>query len=102
MIGFPFWQKWLLSVSWIVTVFGIGMTLSSGTAIFDLFNRQVDPTFWGANTVGDAAKQFQHWFVLDTGLSIFYKVYFNVAFNIPLLALIMLPLVFTQKEFCQT
>ena len=39
------------------------------------------------------------WFVLDTALSIFYRVYFNAAFNTALLILTGLPLVFTRKEF---
>ena len=39
------------------------------------------------------------WFVLDTSLSIFYKVYFNAAFNTALLILAGLPVVFTRKEF---
>lgn len=117
------------------------MVLFSGTQLFDLFNRQIDPAFWGANTIDNAARHFQHWlygvwgatiagwgiilsfiahypyskrerwarnslvialaiwFVLDTSLSIFYKVYFNAAFNTVLLILAGLPIVFTWKEF---
>ena len=39
------------------------------------------------------------WFVLDTSLSIVYKVYFNVAFNTALLILTGLPVLVTRKEF---
>ena len=139
--GFSFWQKWLLAVGWLITLFGIAMVLISGTSLFDLFNRQIDPAFWGTNAVGDSARQFQQWiygvwgatiagwgifltyivrypfnkkerwawsciayglltwFILDTWLSFSYKVYFNVAFNTGLLFLVMLPVMFTRKDF---
>lgn len=141
MPNFSFWQRWLVVVGIVITVFGILMAIFSGTPLFDLFNRQIDPAFWGAAAVGDSAKRFQQWiyggwgatvagwgifvtfiarypfakkerwawncmvlglitwFVLDTTLSFFYQVYFNVAFNTGLLVLAMLPAVFTRKEF---
>ncbi len=37
------------------------MTLLSGTSLFELFNRQIDPAFWGAKAVEDGAKEFQRW-----------------------------------------
>lgn len=61
MRTFSFWQRWLLVVGLIITVFGIAMALFSGTPLFDLFNRQIDPAFWGMNAVGNSAKQFQQW-----------------------------------------
>ena len=139
--GFSFWQKWLIAVGWLIILFGIAMALISGTSLFDLFNRQIDPAFWGTNAVGDSARQFQQWiygvwgatiagwgifltyimryhfnkkerwawsciayglltwFILDTWLSFSYKVYFNVAFNTGLLFLVMLPVMFTRKDF---
>ncbi len=139
--SFSFWQRWLLVCGIMIAVFGIVMALVSGTPLFDVFNRQIDPAFWGTNAVGDAARQFQQWiygvwgatiagwgilltfiarypfarkerwawncivfgllvwFVLDTSLSFFYKVYFNVAFNTGLLVVAMLPVVFTRKDF---
>src|SRR5574341_1004419 len=141
MQSFLFWQRWLFVVGIVIAVFGIAMALFSGTPLFDLFNRQIDPGFWGMNAVSDVAKQFQQWiygvwgatiagwgifvvyiarypfkskerwssnclvfgvliwFVLDTSLSVIYKVYFNVAFNTVLLILAMLPIVFTRKDF---
>jgi hypothetical protein len=140
-LSFSFWQKWLLVAGGGITFFGITMALVSGTPLFDLFNRQIDPAFWGTNAVDDIARQFQQWiygvwgatiagwgifltymarypfnkkerwawsciaygllvwFVLDTWLSFFYKVYFNVAFNTGLLVLVMLPVMFTRKDF---
>lgn len=29
--------------------------------LFDLFNRQIDPAFWGANVVDSVTRQFQQW-----------------------------------------
>jgi hypothetical protein len=141
MKNFVFWQKWLYVVCIIISVFGILMGLLSGTPLFDLFNRQINPAFWGVNTVDNVTKQFQQWiygvwgatiagwgiiltyiasrpfmkkerwswnsiaigllvwFVLDTSLSAFHKVYFNIVFNTLLLVLAGLPIAFTRKEF---
>ena len=52
MKSFIFWQRWLLIVGIILSVFGIMMALLSGTPLFDLFNRQIDPTFWKARNRG--------------------------------------------------
>ncbi len=43
MFTFSFWQRWLLIVALAVTIFGIVMTFVSGTPLFELFNRQIDP-----------------------------------------------------------
>ena len=144
MTSFSFWQRWLFTVGLIITVFGIAMALFSGTPLFDLLNRQIDPAFWGMDAVDNVAKRFQQWiygawgatiagwgifptyiahypfkkkerwawhcsvlglvvwFILDTSLSYFYKVYFNVALNTVLLALAMLPIVFTRRDFQHT
>jgi hypothetical protein len=141
MQNFSFWQRWLFVVGLGIAVFGILMAFLSGTPIFDLFNRQIDPAFWGGGSSLESIRPFQQWvygiwgatiagwgvfvtfiahypfrnkekwawnclvlgilvwFVLDTALSAFHKVYFNVAFNTALLILAGLPAVFTKKEF---
>ena len=143
MTSFSFWQRWLFVVGIVISVFGTLMALLGGTPLFDLFNRQIDPVFWGVNAVGESTKGFQQWiygvwgstiagweifvtfiahfpfqkkerwawtclfaglllwFILDTALSAYYRVYFNVAFNMTLLILVMLPLVITRKHFAQ-
>jgi len=143
MASFSFWKKWLLVVGVAITAFGLLMAVSSGTSLFDLFNRQIDPVFWGVNVTDDATRKFQQWvygawgatiagwgivltyiarypfsqkerwawdslvlgvliwFILDTSLSLFHKVYFNVALNTVLLILGMLPLMFTRRWFPQ-
>ncbi len=39
------------------------------------------------------------WYVLDTAVSLNFKVYFNAVFNTVLMALGLLPLAFTREEF---
>jgi len=41
------------------------------------------------------------WFLLDTSLSIYYGVFFNVAFNSLLLVAAAMPLMFTRREFAR-
>ncbi len=141
MPNFAFWQKWLFVVSVFISIFGVLMAFLNGTPIFELFNRQIDPAFWGTNPVEANARAFQQWvygvwgatiagwgiffafiahypfrhkekwawnclaaglmvwFVLDTSLSIYYRVYFNAVFNTLLLILVALPLLGTRNGF---
>jgi hypothetical protein len=39
------------------------------------------------------------WYILDTGLSLYFGVYFNAVFNTILLVAGLLPVLFTRKEF---
>jgi hypothetical protein len=39
------------------------------------------------------------WFMTDTSISLFYHVTFNAAFNVILVLLLGLPLVFTRRQF---
>ncbi|MFZ1041052.1 MAG: hypothetical protein WCA79_02140 [Anaerolineales bacterium] len=126
-----------------IAAFGIRMAFLSGTPLFGLFNRQIDPAFWSTGSSLESIRPFQQWiygiwgaiiagwgvfvtfivhypfrnkekwawnglvlgllvrFVLDTALSIFHKVYFNVAFNTALLILAGLPAVFTRKNLSE-
>ncbi len=61
MLSFSFWRRWLVAASLAVSVFGLCMALFNGTPLFAPFGRQVDPVFWGASPVDDAARQFQQW-----------------------------------------
>jgi hypothetical protein len=61
MERFLFWQRWLFVVSLLITLFGVVMALLNGTGLFDLFNRQIDPVFWGTQDIADEAKNFQRW-----------------------------------------
>ncbi|MGB9628673.1 MAG: hypothetical protein ACPL6D_08425 [Thermodesulfobacteriota bacterium] len=87
-----FWKIWLIVLGIAVSVFGVMMALLSGTSLFDFFNRQIDPTFWGTNAVDSATRQFQQWVYGVWGATI-------AGWGIILLILAGLPIVFTRKEF---
>ena len=70
MSAFPFWQKWLLIVGLIVAVFGGIMAFFSATPLFTVFNRQIDPAFWGGQAPDAAARQFQQWIYAVWGATI--------------------------------
>lgn len=59
MTNFSFWQRWLFVVGIAVSVFGLYMAFFSGTPLFESFNRQIDPAFWGTNVVENSAREFQ-------------------------------------------
>jgi len=59
--SFSFWQRWLLGVGVIVTVFGLVMALLNGTALLKPFNRQIDPVFWADGALPQAAIRFRGW-----------------------------------------
>ena len=61
MANFAFWQRWLFVMGIVVSIFGLMMALLSGTPLFDYFNRQINPAFWGANAMDEATTQFQQW-----------------------------------------
>jgi hypothetical protein len=59
MTGFSFWQRWLLVVSLLISLFGILMTFLSGSIVFDLFNHLINPVFWKSSPIEDNAQRFQ-------------------------------------------
>jgi hypothetical protein len=138
---FVFWQRWLLGVGILTAIFGVVMAVLNGTPIFDLFNRQIDPVFWGAEPPSNSVAVFRQWvygvwgatvaglgvfvvfaahypfkrretwartcliaglavwYILDTGISLQFQVYFNAAFNTLLLVAAALPIGFTWRAF---
>lgn len=42
------------------------------------------------------------WFVVDTAYSAYFRVYINVLINVSLYVLVMLPVIFTRKDFVNT
>ena len=83
-------QHWIYGV-WGATIAGWGVFLTF-IAYYPFRNKEK----WARNCL---ILGLLIWFVLDTSLSLFYKVYFNAGFNIALLVLAGLPMVFTRKEF---
>jgi hypothetical protein len=59
--SFQFWQRWLLAWSAYIIVFGLGMALLNRAPFFDLFNRQIDPAFWGSQPLPAQALAFRGW-----------------------------------------
>ena len=140
-MSFSFWQKWLLSVAVLISALGVMMAFSSGTSVFEIIDRQVNPAFWIDKPMDDSTRRFQQWvygvwgatiagwgivltylvrypftkkerwawkslvlgvmvwFVLDTSLSLFHKVYFNAGLNTVVFISGMLPLVSTRRWF---
>jgi hypothetical protein len=61
MDRFIFWQRWLLVLSLMIVAFGVFMALFNQSPIFDLFNNQINPVFWGDTPVPDGYAQFKGW-----------------------------------------
>ena len=141
MNRFDFWQRWLLGLSLVIIVFGLGMAVLNSTPLFEPLNHQVDPVFWGSQPIPEAAEAFRGWvygvmgatmmgwgvffaflvkyplarkekwawvcmvsgllawYVVDTSISAYFQVYFNVLFNSLLLVAAVLPLFLICKAF---
>ena len=141
MRRFSLWQRWLFVVGLIMSAFGVLLALFNATPLFALFDRQINPVFWGTVDIPGEARDFQKWvygvlgatlagwgvflafiahypfkrrekwawncilagllvwFVIDTAISLNFKVYFNAAFNTALFAAVALPLWFSRKYF---
>ncbi|MFH1188580.1 MAG: hypothetical protein V1652_01915 [bacterium] len=61
MKNFNFWQKWLLIVGVVMAIFGIYMSLSSGTYLFRIFDNNIIPVFWNTAKITQNALKFQKW-----------------------------------------
>jgi hypothetical protein len=83
-------QKWAYGV-WGATIAGWGIFLAF-LAQYP-FGRK-EKWAWNYLVIGLLV-----WFVLDTSISISYKVYINAVFNTALFILAILPVVFTRKNF---
>jgi hypothetical protein len=55
---FTFWQTWLVMVGIVITCFGILLVLLPEIPLFD---RQVNPVFWGGVEAPSPARNFQAW-----------------------------------------
>lgn len=61
-MSFSFWQKWILTLSFLTIVFGLMLILFNQTPLFDyLLNRQVNVVFWGNTPINHATLLFQQW-----------------------------------------
>lgn len=83
-------QGWIYGVLGAV-VAGWGILIAFWAA-YPFCSKQ--PWAWKGLAVGVIA-----WYLPDTFISIKFQVYFNVVFNTFLLAVLILPLIFTRKSF---
>jgi hypothetical protein len=58
---FRLWYRWLLIVSILLIFFGVFMAIFNSTPLFDLFNTQIDPVFWGEEPLPTSVASFQAW-----------------------------------------
>jgi hypothetical protein len=56
-----FWQRWLMVLGVLITVFGVAMALFNATPVFGLFNSRIDPVFWGGSGAPAQAVAFRGW-----------------------------------------
>jgi len=61
MESFLFWQRWLLIVGVVISIFGMFMSFFSGTALFYLFDNRINSVFWGTGDVTEGVRGFQRW-----------------------------------------
>ncbi len=82
--------------SWIYGVLGATI-LGWGIVIFSITKnafREKQRWAWNCITIGICA-----WYIVDTSISIYFKVIFNAVFNTILFLAVLIPLVFTKKYF---
>lgn len=62
MASQQFWDKWLLVVGWVLSVFGLLLAFANQTWLFDIvFNRLVNAVFWPSNVAMESIEPFQAW-----------------------------------------
>jgi len=83
-------QQWVFGV-WGATVAGFG--LLAGLVGGNAFARRER---WARNALAAALTL---WYVLDTAVSLYSRVWINAVFNTVVLVAMLLPLLFTWKEF---
>jgi|GEM_PF-238335 hypothetical protein len=59
--NFEFWQRWLFTIGLVIVVFGVLMVCLSGTPLFNVFNNQINPAFWGSDPPSVSIQRFQQW-----------------------------------------
>ena len=61
MKPFSFWQRWLFIFSLVVAIFGLGIATLNRTPLFAIFDSQVNPAFWGTDSLPAGVDPFQGW-----------------------------------------
>jgi hypothetical protein len=61
MQRFELYRRWLLVMGGALVVFGVVMSTTSATPVFEPFNRLIDPAFWPARPPDPGAVGFRAW-----------------------------------------
>lgn len=62
MLSFHFWNKWLLTVSFLLIVFGFFLILFNQSALFNyVFAKEVNSVFWPNGIPAEDINLFQQW-----------------------------------------
>ena len=80
-------------------VYGVLGATIAGWGIFMMFLIRISfsrRNKWAWNCI---AASFAVWYVIDSSLSAYFGVFFNVLFNTALLIVVALPLIFTRRHF---
>ncbi len=59
--GFDLWQRWLIIVGVIITLFGLLMAFLNGTIVFNVFDTSINSVFFGSQTTSEGVSMFQRW-----------------------------------------
>jgi len=85
-------QTWVYG-TWGATIAGWGVFLVY-VLIFSF--RRREPWAWWCFIIGIVV-----WFVFDTAISLYHRVYFNAGFNTLIFLLALVPLIATRKDFAK-
>lgn len=58
---FLFWQRWLVCLSVVITLFGLWMAFFSRTDLFAVVNNHYNAVFWGTANAPSNVVAFQEW-----------------------------------------
>jgi len=61
MRWFNFWKVWLFVVAMVIVFFGVLMAFLNQTAVFAVFNHEINVVFWPTGEIGRGLPEFQSW-----------------------------------------
>jgi hypothetical protein len=85
MKHFLFWQRWILILCIIISLFGLVLAFFSQTPFFDfLFNNQINPVFFHSQDINMQTISFQNWIYGVLGSTIFgWGIFMTYIANYP-------------------
>jgi hypothetical protein len=61
VLRFELYRRWLMVMGGALAIFGVGMSTTSATPLFEPFNRLIDPAFWPARPPDSQTVGFRAW-----------------------------------------